>query len=200
VSNETIFSIALAFFLVANPIGNAPAIIALIKDFDFQRQKMILVRESIFSFILAIFFQFFGEAFLGVIHIQDYAVTSTGGLLLFLVSLKMIFSSGQKSSNETIQQEPYIVPIATPLISGPGLLTIIMLYTKQESNNLKIFLSILLAWTAITIILFMSPYMQKILGKRGLGALEQLMGMILSFIAMDMIVRGAGLFMKALEG
>lgn len=199
-SNETIFSIALAFFLVANPIGNSPAIIALIKDFDFQRQKMILLREALFSFILAVFFQFFGEAFLGLIHIQDYAVTCTGGLLLFLVALRMIFSSGQKTSSEAMQQEPYFVPIATPLISGPGLLTIIMLYSKQEANNLKIFLSILLAWIAITLILFVSPYMQKILGKRGLGALEQLMGMILSFMSMDMIVRGAGLFMKALQG
>ncbi len=202
-SNESIFSIALTFFLVANPIGNSPAIISLLKNFTFQRQKMILLRESLFSFILAVFFQFFGEAFLGAIHVKDYALTFTGGVLLFLTAIKMIFISsfsGEKGNSETVTQEPYIVPISTPLISGPGLMTIIMLYAKQESNNIKIFSSILLAWVGITFILFVAPYMQKALGKRGMGALEQLMGMILSFMAMDMIVRGAALFMKALQG
>lgn len=196
---ETIFPIALAFFLVANPIGNSPAIIAVVKDFDFQRQKIILFRESVFSFALAVFFQFSGEAFLNVIHVKDYAVTCTGGTLLFLVALKMIFSSGSKGSSQSLPQEPFIVPIATPLISGPGLLTIIMLYAKQEGDNLKIFLAILMAWIGITFVLMVAPYMQKILGKRGLVALEQLMGMILSMISMGMIVKGADLFMKALH-
>lgn len=200
---ETIFSIALAFFLVANPIGNSPAIISLIKDFDFNRQKIILLREAFFGFILAVFFQFFGEAFLSAINVKDYAITSTGGILLFLTAVKMILYSGfsgQKGNREGIQEEPYFVPIATPLISGPGLMTIIMLYAKQESDNTKIFLAILLAWVAITSILFISPYLQKALGKRGMGALEQMMGMLLSFMSMDMIVKGASLFMKALQG
>lgn len=199
-STESIASIALAFFLVANPIGNSPTIVALIKDFDFSRQKRILLRESIFSFILAVFFQFLGETFLGAIHVKDYALSISGGVLLFLVALRMIFPSGQKGPGEALKQEPFIVPIATPLISGAGLMTMIMLYSKQEGDNLKIFLAILFAWIGITSVLVSAPYMQKILGKRGLDALEQLMGMILSMIAMDMIVRGAALFMKALQG
>lgn len=199
-SFDSIFALALTFFLVANPIGNSPAIISLIKDFDFKRQKIILFREAMFSFALALFFEFVGEGFLNLINVKDYALTTTGGVLLFFVALKMIFSSGPKGPAETYKQEPFIVPIATPLISGPGLMAMIMLYTKQEANYLKIFICIVLAWVGITTVLMIAPYMQKVLGRRGLLALEQLMGMILSMISMGMIVKGASLFMKALQG
>lgn len=190
--------LALTFFLIANPIGNSPAIIALVKDFDFQRQKIILLRESLFALILAIFFQYMGEWFLDMLSIQDYAVTIAGGLLLFIVSLTMIFSHAASDSEEATiaKQEPYIVPIATPIISGPGLLAVIMLKSKLEANNLKITLAILIAWVGVIGVLAAAPYLQKLLGKRGLAALEQVMGMILAMIGIEMIVKGSALLIK----
>ena len=193
----SIFNIALTLFLVANPIGNSPAIIALIKDFDFDRQKKIMFRESLFALFIALFFQYFGELFLGHLNIQNYTVSLCGGLLLFLVALNMIFSPSVSNTITTKKKEPLIVPIATPLISGPALLTIIMLFTQKE-DPLKISISILLAWTAVGGLLMFAPYLQRILHRRGLGALEQLMGMILSMMAVEMIVQGLTLFIKAL--
>lgn len=196
----SILSIALTFFLVTNPIGNSPAIVALIKDYDFARQKKIMLREALISLALALFFQYFGEFFLTQLHVQDFAVTLCGGILLFLVALNMIFALSQPAEMVTLKQEPFIVPIATPLLSGPGLLTIIMLYSREIDNNLKISAAILLAWVGVTFVLVVAPYLQKILGKRGLVALEQLMGMILSMIAMEMIVKGFALFFKVMNG
>jgi multiple antibiotic resistance protein len=196
----SILSLALTFFLVTNPIGNSPTILALVKDYDFQRQKFIIMREGIFALILALFFQFFGEFFLGLLHIKDFALTFCGGILLFLVALKMIFAAKAGSNSEVIKQEPFIVPIATPLLSGPGLLTIIMLYSKQEANDFKISAAILLAWVGVLAVMAIAPYLQKILGKRGLVALEQLMGLVLAMIAMEMVVKGASLFAKTLHG
>ncbi len=193
----SIFNIALTLFLVANPIGNSPAIIALIKDFDFERQKKIMFRESGFALLIAIFFQYFGELFLGQLNIQQYTVSLCGGVLLLLVALNMIFSPHSGSTVQTKKKEPLIVPIATPLISGPALLTIIMLFTQKE-DPFKISIAILIAWIAVGGLLMFAPYLQRILHRRGLGALEQLMGMILSMMAVEMVVQGLTLFIKSL--
>ncbi len=193
----SIFNIALTLFLVANPIGNSPAIIALIKDFSFERQRKIMFRESIFALLLALFFQYMGEIFLGSLHIRGYTVQLCGGILLLLVSLNMIFKTQNGSAASLKNTEPMFVPIATPLISGPGLLTIIMLYTPQDTP-LKISLAIALAWIGVTGVLVFAPYLQRILHKSGLGALEQLMGLVLSMMAVEMIVQGLTLFIKAM--
>jgi len=193
----SLFQIALTFFLVTNPIGNSPTILALVKDFEFERQKKILIREGLIALLIALFFQYFGEVFLGVLHVKNFAVSITGGVLLFLVALSMIFSTEPSSSSSSEQkQEPFIVPIATPILSGPGLMAIIMLFSRQESNNLKITLAILLAWVFVLAVVAAAPYLQKLLGKRGLVALEQLMGMLLAMMSAGMILNGIKLFVE----
>lgn len=193
----SLLQIALTFFLVTNPIGNSPAIVALVKDFEFERQKRILLREGLIALIIALFFQYFGELFLGVLHVQNFAVSMTGGILLFLVALTMIFSAGSTdSSKQQKKQEPFIVPIATPILSGPGLMAIIMLYSKQEANNMKITLAILLAWVFVLAVVASAPYLQRFLGKRGLVALEQLMGMLLAMMSAGMVLNGVKLFVE----
>lgn len=194
----SIIQLAMIFFIVTNPIGNSPTIIALIKDYPVREQQKILFREAIFSMLLAIFFLFLGEFFLKSLSIQNFALTTSGGIILFLVALKMIFPNRDENRAEKPKQEPFIVPIATPLLSGAGLLTMIMLYSKQEANDMKMLMAILLAWIGVAGVLVAAPYLQIFLGKRGLSALEQLMGMLLAMIAMEMIVQGSSLFLSAL--
>lgn len=189
--------IALVFFIMANPLGNSPAIIALIKDYPIREQQKILFRESMIAMFLAIFFLFAGDFFLQSLKISPYALTTSGGVLLIIVAFRMIFFDREEKKEKNPKQAPFIVPIATPLISGAGLLTMIMLYSKQEPDNLKIFLAILIAWIGITSILVISPYIQVILGKRGFAAMEQLMGMLLVMVAIQMVLNGLSLFIKA---
>lgn len=192
----SIFPIAMKFFLIANPIGNSPAIIALVKNFEFKRQKQIIFREVVIALLIALFFQYFGEFFLGMLNIQDFALTFCGGILLFLVAIQMIFAEPQTEAKTESKIEPFIVPIATPILSGPGLMAMIMLNSRLEGDNIKITSAILLCWVALYFVLWLAPYLQKVLGPRGLIALEQLMGMVLSFMAMGMIVNGVTIFLK----
>lgn len=194
------FEIALTLFLVANPLGNAPAIVALVKDFSLERQKFILLRESLIALALALFFQYFGELFLSFLNVQDFTVSFSGGTLLFLVALSMIFSSSTAKEQVKLKQEPFIVPIATPILSGPGLLAVIMHYGKAEGNNLKVSLAILIAWVGVISIVYAAPYLKKVLGEKGMLALEQLMGMLLAMMAVEMMIRGVTLFMETLQG
>jgi multiple antibiotic resistance protein len=192
-------TLALTMFLVANPVGNSPTIIALVKDFTFEHQKRIVFREAMIALFLALFFQFFGEYFLRLLNVNDFALTLTGGIVLFMVAMQMLFHPPENTQQVQLKQEPFIVPIATPLISGPGLLTIIMVNARKENDNLKISTAILIAWIGVTLVLVAAPYLQKIIGKRALAALEQVMGMILGLIAMQMIVNGGMLFVKSLS-
>jgi multiple antibiotic resistance protein len=195
----SVFTIALTLFLIANPVGNSPAIIALIKDFDFKRQRFIAFREAMLALLLALFFQYFGEIFLNALQIKPFAVTITGGLLLFAVALSMIFSFHESTEEaKQVKQEPFFVPIATPIISGPGLLATIMMFSQRENNNFKITMAILITWVGVTVVMTFSPYLQKLLGKRGLAGMEQLMGMILALISMELIVKGSSMLYHAI--
>ncbi len=198
--NMSTIAIALTFFLVANPIGNSPAIIALIKDLDFERQKRVMLRESLLALLLALFFQYLGEVFLSELEIRVYTLRLSGGILLLIVSLGMIFSSPQKKTEtQTLKREPLFVPIATPLITGPALLTIIMFIAKQEKNNPKVSLAIGITWIGVTASLFAAPYLNRILKERGLAALEQLMGLFLTLMAIAMIIQGSIEFTETLH-
>lgn len=195
----SIFKLALTYFLITNPIGNAPAILSLVKDFDFAKQKKIIMREGVIALFLALFFQFFGDLFLGSLQIQDYALTLSGGIILLITSLGMIFSSGASDDPSQEKQEPFIVPIATPLLSGSGLFSYIMVTSRLEENDLKISGAIMLAWIGVLAVLYVCPYLMRRLGKCGLAALEQIMGLLIALMATELILKGGAKFIKTLN-
>ena len=192
-------ALALTFFFVTNPIGMSPTIVAMVKDYPFEKQKKIVLREGIFSFLIALFFLYAGEYFLKILNAKDYALSLTGGIVLFITSVQMLFPK-KAIDPQTIQlkREPFIVPIATPLLSGPGLMTTIMIYSRMENNNFKIFFAITLTWIGVITVLAIAPYLQKLIGKRGLEALEQVMGLVLGLISIEMFINGGKLFVKSL--
>lgn len=192
------FQLALTFFIVTNPIGNIPPILTLLKDFDLKRQQHILIREGIISFLIALFFQYFGELFLSVLDVKDYSLTLCGGMILLIISIEMIFPKANTGTTTKLTQEPFIVPIATPLLSGAGVLSLIMLFAKEEQNPLKVSSAIVLAWIGVVGVLALAPFLQKLLGKRGMLALEQLMGMMLAIIACGILIKGFYLFTNTL--
>lgn len=195
--SQTLPQLILTYFLMINPIGNSPAILALIKDASFQRQKQIMLREGIFVFIIALGFQFFGDYFLKLMHIESPALSLCGGILIFLVALDMIFPKPQIIGSVKHTHEPFIVPIATPLLAGPGTLTIIMLTAANEPNPLKVSLALSIACAGVLAVLLAAPYLQKLLGKKGLQVLEQVMGMLLVLMAVEMVLGGMGAFVKS---
>ena len=195
----SIYLIALKLFLVTNPIGNAPTILALVKDFSAERQKKILLRETLFAFLLAVFFQFVGKGFLEALGVDTYALRLCGGTLLFLVGLIMVFPAHQAVQTNVAKQEPYFVPIATPLLTGAGLMSIIMTFSAELNNHFAMLSAIVIAWIGVTAVMAAAPYLLQIFGKRGLLALEQLMGLVLVMISTDMIVRGLYDFIQSLH-
>ena len=192
-----IFSGALTLFVVTNPIGNIPVLIALLKDFNTAHQRRILVREGVIAFVLAAAFLFVGESFLGLLKIERYSVSLCGGFLLFIVALQMIFPHHQ-SQVESLKKEPLVVPIATPLLTGGCVMTTILVLAKDFGSPIPALGALCLCQTVVLAVLLVAPYLHQLLGKRGLIALEQLMGMVLTMLAIEMINSGISLFLKTL--
>lgn len=195
-----LLSVALSLFLICNPIGNSPAFLAIVKNFDYKRQRFILIREGLFALLIALFFQLIGEVFLALLGIQSYSLSLCGGILLFIVGFNMIFPEMEDDNESTSAlKEPFLVPIATPLLAGPSLLTFIMLYSKQANDPLMIFSALCLAWIPVLAVMASLPLVLWLIGKRGLIVLEQIMGMILTMLAVEMIVQGSLQFLKAVS-
>jgi multiple antibiotic resistance protein len=194
----SIFSIALAFFLITNPIGNSPAILACVKDFSLREQRLILMREAILSGVFGIVFLYLGIHFMNLVNLHDYTISLTGGSILVLVAIGMIFPKREELAGTNSEKRmPILVPIATPLLCGGGLLATIVLYSQQEGNPFKIFLALVLSTIAVTTVLLLAPTLQVILGKRGMIALEQLMGLLLAMLSTELLVKGTALFIKS---
>ncbi len=191
----SLWQLVLTLFTVANPIGNIPLFITQVRGYDFKKQRYILFREALFSLFIALFFLYFGKDFFTLLHIKDFSIGISGGIVLFFVSIYMIFPPRISLQSAQIPQEPFFVPIATPLISGGAVLTTILVSSTQMPTT-DVFLGIVLAWIPIIIIVTISVYLQKLLGNQGLIALERLMGMILCMLSVKIIISGIERFLQ----
>ena len=171
-------------------IGNVPIFIALLKGIPKKRQYKIIIRELIIALGIIIAFVFFGEAILNLLKISSQSIQMAGGIILFIISLKMIFPKTRNDDIPTTKGEPFLVPMAIPLIAGPAILAAVMIYSKQLKGNWIIIGAVILAWLATTGVLLLAPKLKQLLGNRGLAACERLMGLILILIATQMFSEG----------
>jgi multiple antibiotic resistance protein len=193
----SLFSIAFSLFLLMDPIGNIPFYISFLKGVEQKRQRWIIFREMMIALFIIILFNFVGDGLMRFLKVGEDTVQIAGGIILFLICLKMIFPP-RENPNERIPQEPepFIVPLAVPLVAGPSVLAAVMIYARQETNSWVMTGAILLAWAASLVILLASSYLKQVLGWRGIMALERLMGLVLTLIAVQMFLTGVSHFVS----
>jgi len=192
----SIIGTAVLLMFILDPFGNVPLLLAILKDVDEKKKKYIILRESFFGLAILLLFFFFGESFLSIFHLETASVTIAGGVIFFVIALKMIFPGEKGNVSLFGMEDPFMVPIAIPLIAGPSALATIMIMTKSNGDHFwALFLSVLLAWTMSTCILYSSPLLYKLLKEKGLSALEKLMGMLLLMLAVQMFVDGIMVFL-----
>lgn len=196
-----VLSTALSLFVLMDSIGNVPFYISFLKDLPPTRQKQIIWRELLIALAIIIAFAFLGEGLMSFLNIKEDTIQIAGGIILFLLCLRMIFPAAQDNHTPPCQDlaEPFIVPLAIPLVAGPGVLAAVMIYARQQTNPWDMLGAIFIAWTASLIILLCSTHLQKLLGRKGIVAMERLMGLILTLIAIQMFLGGVTAFVKNLQ-
>ena len=186
-------SIAVVLFFIMDPLGNIPLFLSALKRVAPERRKKVLIRELLIALSFLLLFFFVGQYFLQLLHLSKEAIGIGGGLVLFVIALHMIFPTNDDITDK-VSGEPFIVPLAVPLVAGPSTLAVILLL--DHSKILGSLCAIIIAWTASSIILLFSTSFYKILKERGLIAVERLMGMLLIIMSVQMFLDGLVSYIK----
>jgi MarC family membrane protein len=196
----SIASAAILLFLVIDPLGNIPFFVAALKSVEPARQNRVIIRELAFAYLVMVGFLFAGQPLLQVLHISEPALTIAGGVILFLIALRMVFPPPERSVHAEIEGEPFIVPLAIPYVAGPSVLATELLFMSREPGRWSSWLAALtLAWAATVVILLLASTIRVYLGQRAMIALERLMGMVLVAIAIQMFLSGVERYIGQLQ-
>jgi MarC family membrane protein len=186
-----ILSAATMLFLIMDPLGNLPIVLSILKHIDPKRRRIVLVRELMFALIILLLFLFAGQSIMNFLHVQPETLSISGGIILFIIAIKMIFPSAGSITGLAAGEEPFIVPMAIPMIAGPSVIAaLILLSTQHPDNMLELSAAVMLAWSATFFILMFNGFFLRVLGERGLKAIERLMGLLLVMLSTQMFLDG----------
>ena len=193
---DSFISSVITLALVMDGFGNIPLFIAALKKVAPERRKTVLIRELAIALIIMVAFLFLGKWFLRAFGIHEYSLSIAGGIILFIISVKLVFGGDEEPKNDPKEDEPFVVPLAIPLVAGPAALSMVMITAAQQSNKFITLGAVLVASIINSIILMASFPISNLLGKRGLIAIERLTGMILILMSVDMVMGGISTFMS----
>ncbi|MFO7763309.1 MAG: YhgN family NAAT transporter [Wenzhouxiangellaceae bacterium] len=181
-------------FVVMDPLGNIPIFVSVLDHVRPERRYKVLARELLIALAILFAFLFGGQYLLAALHLSQYSVSVAGGIILFLIALKMIFPVPRQmraDEEPDDDEEPFLVPLAVPMVAGPSAMAILLLLATRHPDRLGLWsLALFLAWAATAVILAAAPLIKHLLGKRGLIAVERLMGMLLVAISVQMFLEG----------
>jgi multiple antibiotic resistance protein len=187
----SIVAVVFSLFLVLNSVGGIPMFVSLLSKYDVKKQRRIISRELLIGLVILLLFNFFGDNILEMMGISQPIIGIAGGTLLFIIALGLIFPrQNDKKQELSTRQEPYIVPLAVPLVAGPGSIATVMVYAEQLQNPWLMTAIILMAWIPSYLILMASSNIKYFLGTKGLIACQRLGGMLICLIAVKMFTSG----------
>ena len=190
----SVVSAFVLLFFVMDAFGNIPLFLAALAPVEPARRRRVVVRELLIALGVLVVFLFAGPSVLETLGISERSLSIAGGIILFLIALRMIFPQQHGTmAEEPVDAEPFVVPLAIPFVAGPSAMASVMLLVSREPLRWPEWLAALvLAWAATAAILLLAPRLARVLGRRGLIAIERLMGMVLTALAVEMVVRGVG--------
>ena len=196
----TLTSAVVILLLVMDPLGNIPVFVSLLKNIEPRRRAAIVVRECVIAYGVLVLFVFFGQSMLRVLGLSDSSLNIAGGVILFLIALRMIFRHAEGVFGETPAGEPFIVPLAIPSIAGPtAMATVVLMVSRSPERALDWVIALTAAMAATLALLLFAERISQWIGERGLLALERLMGLLLTAVAVEMLLRGIEAFVRQLQ-
>ena len=195
-----ILSAVVLLILVTDPFGNVPLVNAMLAGVSPQRRRRVILRECAIAFAILMAFMVGGAKFLEVMHLSQTSLSIAGGVILFMIAIRMVFAHPEGAFGPQVEGEPLIVPIAIPLIAGPSALATVMLMATREPGKLGLWaVAITVTMLAAALILAVGDRLQRWMGDRAMQAVGRLMGLILTAIAVEMLLGGIGAFVEKLK-
>jgi MarC family membrane protein len=197
--NNEFLSAVILLTLVTDPFGNMPLVNAMLGSVTESRRRFIVVRECLIAYGLLLVFMFGGQSFLALMHLSQTSLSIAGGVILFMIAIRMVFAKLDGTFGEKAGSEPFIVPLATPLIAGPSALATVMLMASRDPGMVGMWAAAITVTMLITtVVLLAGTKLHRWLGEHAMHAIERLMGLILTAIAVEMLLAGTREFVKGL--
>lgn len=194
---SSFISAVVLLVLVTDPLGNIPLFVGLLRQVDPARRRRIIVREVLLAFLILVFFALFGQRVLKLMHLTDMSLGIAGGVILFLIALKMVFPHPEGQSDHQVHGEPFLVPLAIPFIAGPSAIATVLLLVSREPHRLWEWLGALSVAMAVSaLVLGFAEKIADFLGEKVTLAFERLMGLVLTAIAIEMLLAGIQKFVR----
>jgi MarC family membrane protein len=189
-------SAILLLLTIMDPLGNVANFISSLHPVPPERRIRVIAREVLIALVIMLVFLFCGKWLLSLLHLREETLSISGGIVLFLIALKMIFPPSGREREE-VALEPFIVPLATPFIAGPSVLaTLLVLVSSQPEYMGRWVVALLAAWAITAAVLLLSPAISRVLKQKGSMAVERLMGMLLVMVAVQMFLNGLKQYLK----
>lgn len=193
---DVFISSVITLALIMDPFGNIPLFISALKKVSPERRKVVLIRELLIALLIMLVFLFLGQWFMRAFGLHSFSMSIAGGIILFIISAKLVFGNDTEPTSDPKDEEPFVVPLAIPLVAGPAVLSMIMILSAQQADKVMTMGAILVASIFNSAILMMSFPISNLLGKRGLVAIERLSGMILVLMSVNMVMGGISEFIQ----
>ncbi|MDF1486261.1 MarC family protein [Ramlibacter sp. H39-3-26] len=185
----TFASATILLLLITDPLGGIPIFANALRNVAPTRRTHVIVREVLIAFALLLAFMFMGDAFLRVMGLSQLSLQLAGGVVLFLIALRMIFPAAEGEATAP-QGEPLIVPLAIPALAGPSALaTVLLLVSQAPERRLEWVAALTVTMAVCALVLVMAERIQRVLGERVVVAFERLMGLVLVAVAVEMMIR-----------
>ncbi len=198
--NYTFLSATILLILITDPVGNIPIFANALKHVPQERRARVIMREILIAFVLLLTFMFVGDNFLRVMNLSELALQIGGGVILFLIALRMVFPPPHVADAEQ-WAEPLIVPLAVPAIAGPSALaTVLLLVSQQPDKRLEWVGALCVTMAVSAVVLLSAEWIQRVVGSRLVVAIERLMGLVLVSVSIEMMLRGIRTFITQLAG
>ena len=195
----TFASATILLLLITDPFGNIPIFANALKNVPAKRRPLVILREVLIAFGLLLVFMFIGEGFLRVMNLSELSLQIGGGVILFLIALRMVFPPPAGAAEEEQMVEPLIVPLAVPAIAGPSALaTVLLLVSQQPERRMEWIAALCVTMVVSAIVLVSAERIQRVIGTRLVVAVERLMGLVLVSVAIEMLLRGVKTFAQQL--
>ncbi len=177
--------------LVLDPLGSLAIFIPIMSNVAPARRRWVALREAGIAFGVLFAFMFFGDSFLRVMRLSERSLEVAGGVILLMVAIRMIFASGGTVYGIAQGREPFVFPLAVPLLAGPSAMaTVLLLASRQPGRLLEWVAALTVAMLVSGAVLLLAERIRRLLGDSVVSAIEKLMGLVLTAIAVEMILAG----------
>lgn len=193
-------SAVMILLLVTDPLGNIPLFVSLLRQVEPARRPRVILRECAIALAVLIVCIFAGDPLLTLLGVSDRSLTIAGGVILFVIALHMVFRSANSAFGDAPEGEPFIVPLAIPSIAGPtAIATVILLASRAPQRVAEWTIAVTVAIAVTLAVMLFAERISRLFGTRGLHALERLMGLVLTAVAIEMILRGIEEFVRGMK-